>query len=94
MKQFKFAKFFGLTVALLLVATCITFAQTSTAVSDSTTVAVTDSIFSVLETKYPIVTIIGTVLFFISEALSFFPKIEANGVFQLVAKILSYFKKK
>lgn len=91
MKKFKNLILFGaafLVAALVLLVPTIALAQDSTAVASGATTSVISTIVGALELKWPVIATIGTILFFISEALSGIKSVKANGVFQLVSDVL------
>lgn len=91
----KYAKFLLglLAVAVVVLVPSFAHAQDSTGVAGNTS-GVIETVVSALELKWPIIGTIGTILFFLSEALSFVPKVKANGIFQLIAGVVTNLFKK
>lgn len=79
----------------VLVSPAVLFAQDSTAVGGGADVDIFQTILEALSAKWTIVATIGTILFFISEGLSYIKSVDSNGIFQLVHKVLkAVFSKK
>ena len=81
-------------VLFMVASPLLMHAQDSTAVVDTTTVSIAQTILAALGAKWGIVGVVGTILFFVSEGLSLIPAVKSNGVFQLIGSILGMFKKK
>jgi len=89
MKKFKKSILFAATFLVAAIVLVVpTMAQDSTAVASGATTSVISTIVGALELKWPVIATIGTILFFISEALSGIKSVKANGVFQLVSDVL------
>jgi len=72
--------------AIVIVATpLVMYAQDSTAISAPATSDILSSIVAWLESKWPVIASIGTMLFVLSELLGNIPAVKANSVYQLVA---------
>lgn len=90
----KVLKCLFLAAIVMIAAPLLMVAQGTPAASDSTTVSIAQTVITALDSKWPVIAVIGTILFFLSEALSLIPSVKANGVFQLIGKIVSLFKPK
>ena len=76
-------KWFMLAMIVMVMSIGIVTAQ------DSTAVNIVNDILPSVESRYPIVTIVLSVLWGISELLSLIPSIKANGIFQLIFGVIA-----
>jgi len=86
----KISKFVFPALFILVALACphFLFAQDSTGTGTGGNTDVFEIILNAVAAKWPIVATIGTVLFFISEALGKSKSIAANSVFELISSIL------
>jgi len=88
MKKISKVAFLSLFVMVAMTCPHFLFAQDSTGTGSGGNTDIFEIILNALSAKWPIVATIGTILFFISEVLGKSKSIAANGVFELIAKVL------